>query len=59
MNGSLAWTIVPAPRANAEGEVAAVHESGNGTSRHFRSAAGFGRYRGIAGIDQATPIKLD
>jgi hypothetical protein len=30
MNVSLAWTIVPAPRANAEGHVAAVHESGNG-----------------------------
>jgi hypothetical protein len=33
MNGLLAWTIVPAPRAFVEGHVAAVHESGNGTKR--------------------------
>jgi hypothetical protein len=36
MNGLLAWTIVPAPRAFVEGHVAAVHESGNGTKPTFR-----------------------
>ena len=36
MHGSLAWTIVPAPRAFVESHVAAVHESGNGTNRTSR-----------------------
>ena len=35
------------------------HAVRSGTSRHFRFAAEFGRYWGIADIDQAAPIKLD
>jgi hypothetical protein len=30
-----------------------------GISRHFRCAPEFGRYRGMADIDQAAPVKLD
>ena len=56
MNGSLTWIIITVPRAFAEGRVAAVHESGNGPSRHFACAQQSGRFWREADIDwQAKP----
>ena len=39
--------------------IAALHESGSGTSRQFAAAHQFGRYQSEADIERANPLIVD
>src|SRR5450759_1999014 len=56
------WTTITNEAALVGGLFAISNHRCDGSYWHiasFRCAAEFGRYRGIADIDQAAPIKLD